>query len=281
MQLPSWLTLSRRARRNRRRLPQVPAIESLEDRTLLSLLWAYDSGIGHREFTTDDTATTIVVQVGSNGMVGVAGWGETVSAELVNTMSIATGGGDDAIDLSNVTELTFPSFSGEPDSLVITTGSGHDTIIGSGFDDTIEAGNGIDAISGGPGDDLIYGDRNDGGSGDDLIYGNDGDDRIFGGNGDDLIYGDAGEDSLLGGGGNDRIEGGTGRDLAHGGLDDDTILGEACSTLNAVTSQEPCDPSFDPSYNNTDPSLTHLMPYIKKLSFEGTSQFSVILLRSA
>ena len=92
MQLPSWLTLSRRARRNRRRLPLVPAIESLEDRTLLSLLWAYDSGTGHLEFTTDDDATTIVVQV-SDGVVGVAGWGETVSAELVNTMSIATGGG--------------------------------------------------------------------------------------------------------------------------------------------------------------------------------------------
>ena len=97
MQLPSWLTLSRRARRNRRRLPLVPVIESLEDRTLLSLLWAYDSGTGHLEFTTDDAATTIVVQVGSNGVVGVNGWGETVSAELVNTMSIATGGGDDAI----------------------------------------------------------------------------------------------------------------------------------------------------------------------------------------
>ncbi|GIT28405.1 MAG: hypothetical protein Ct9H300mP1_04510 [Planctomycetaceae bacterium] len=146
MQLPSWLTLSRRARRNRRRLPLVPVIESLEDRTLLSLLWAYDSGTGHLEFTTDDAATTIVVQV-SDGVVGVVGWGtlvtntgEVVSAELVNTMSITTGGGDDAINLSNVNELTFPSFSSEPDSLVITTGSGHDTIVGSGFDDTIEAG---------------------------------------------------------------------------------------------------------------------------------------------
>ena len=62
MQLPSWLTFSRRARRNRRRLPLVPVSESLEDRTLLSLLWAYDSGTGHLEFTTDDPATTIVVQ---------------------------------------------------------------------------------------------------------------------------------------------------------------------------------------------------------------------------
>ena len=47
MQLPSWLTLSRRARRNRRRLPLVPAIESLEDRVhhLITLRQAQDEAI--------------------------------------------------------------------------------------------------------------------------------------------------------------------------------------------------------------------------------------------
>ena len=58
MRLPTWLTLCRRARRNRRRLNPVPVVESLEDRTLLTLFWDFDPGIGHLEFTTDDASTS-------------------------------------------------------------------------------------------------------------------------------------------------------------------------------------------------------------------------------
>ena len=64
MRLPSWLTFCRRARRNRRRLSVVPAVELLEDRTLLTLFWTFDAGIGHLAFTTDDLAT-IAAQEGA------------------------------------------------------------------------------------------------------------------------------------------------------------------------------------------------------------------------
>ena len=78
MRLPSWLTLFRRARRNRRHLPQVPFVESLEDRTLLTLLWDFDPGTGHLAFTTDDVATTVIIQApAANSPIEVVGVGQT------------------------------------------------------------------------------------------------------------------------------------------------------------------------------------------------------------
>ena len=130
MRLPSWLALNRRARRPRRRSNTIPAVELLEDRTLLTLLWDFDPGTGHLEFTTDDLATMIIVQAPA-GTVEVVGWGPlidaglTVGAEDVVTMSITTGDGNDLVDLSAVNEITFPSMSSEPLSMVISTGSAY------------------------------------------------------------------------------------------------------------------------------------------------------------
>ena len=90
MRLPTWLTLCRRARRNRRRLNPVPVVESLEDRTLLTLFWDFDPGIGHLEFTTDDDSTTLTIQ-NQGGSVVAVGWGPTVAAADVISMSIETG----------------------------------------------------------------------------------------------------------------------------------------------------------------------------------------------
>ena len=82
MRLPSWLALYRRARRNRRRLSTIPAVELLEDRTLLTLLWwEFDPGTGHLEFTTDEVATSITVQA-SGGTVEVVGWGLLIGSEM-------------------------------------------------------------------------------------------------------------------------------------------------------------------------------------------------------
>ena len=99
MRLPTWLTLCRRARRNRRRLNPVPVVESLEDRTLLTIFWDFDPGIGHLEFTTDDASTTLTIQ-NQGGIVVVPGEGSIVPAADVVTMSVETGNGHDAIALA-------------------------------------------------------------------------------------------------------------------------------------------------------------------------------------
>lgn len=91
-----------------------------------------------------------------------------------------------------------------------------------GFDDTIDGGDGNDAIYGELGDDII-----NGGTGSDTIDGGIGDDTIDGGDGDDDIQGGAGVDSISGGAGFDYIDGGAGDDSILGGADDDTIIGGA------------------------------------------------------
>ncbi|MEM9477795.1 MAG: hypothetical protein AAGA71_21110 [Pseudomonadota bacterium] len=96
------------------------------------------------------------------------------------------------------------------------------SILGSGFDETLIAGDEADSIDGGAGDDEIYaGTANDvvaGNTGNDFVYGGAGDDTADGGSGDDTIYGGTGSDSISGGGG-------TGRDVVYAGTDNDTVDG--------------------------------------------------------
>ena len=62
-----------------------------------------------------------------------------------------------------------------------------------------------------------------GGGGDDEIYGGSGDDTLNGGAGDDTLYGGAGGDTLDGGAGDDALVGGPGGDSFTGGDGDDTV----------------------------------------------------------
>jgi Ca2+-binding RTX toxin-like protein len=133
---------------------------------------------------------------------------------------------------------------------VITGKNGGETLIGGSSNDTITGGTGNDRILTGDGSDLIDGgDGNDqingysttggaysywtyagtktisGGNGDDFIYGADGADSVNGGSGNDSIHGSSGSDSLEGGLGNDELFGGTGNDLISGGLGNDELYG--------------------------------------------------------
>lgn len=76
-----------------------------------------------------------------------------------------------------------------------------------------------DTISGGNGDDELYGL-----GGADLLHGDNGNDRLDGGDGADLVYGDNGSDTLLGGLGADTLIGGRGDDVLTGGAGADTFL---------------------------------------------------------
>ena len=81
---------------------------------------------------------------------------------------------------------------------------------------------GQDTVSGGEGDDLLWGH-----GGDDLLYGGEGNDTLLGGDGDDRLDGGAGDDVLIGGDEDDRLDGGAGDDVLDGGAGDDVLIGGA------------------------------------------------------
>jgi Ca2+-binding RTX toxin-like protein len=97
--------------------------------------------------------------------------------------------------------------------------------------------NGLDIITGGNTDDLIFGDDgNDqlkGGGGRDTLDGGWGDDQLFGEGDNDLLQGWQGKDELFGGAGNDILVGGSGADILNAydpnGVGLDTLLGGAGS----------------------------------------------------
>jgi Ca2+-binding RTX toxin-like protein len=114
-------------------------------------------------------------------------------------------------------------YSAAPGPSYITGTSGHDVILGSVFDDTIDARGGNDTVCGSTGHDTIYG-----GPGTDVIYGDgtasgaDTANNIFGGPGNDNLHGDIDADTLSGGPGADYLYGGpAGDDILFG--NDDSI----------------------------------------------------------
>ena len=78
---------------------------------------------------------------------------------------------------------------------------GSETIMGSRFDDVIDALGGNDHVEGREGDDLLKG-----GLGADRLYGRIGDDLLVGGEGDDRLEGGRGRDRLDGGSGERQVE---------------------------------------------------------------------------
>jgi Ca2+-binding RTX toxin-like protein len=104
----------------------------------------------------------------------------------------------------------------------VQTGSGNDTLSGTGQNDVIFSGAGNDWVNAGPGDDQVYGE-----AGNDMIHAGAGNDLAFGGDGNDTLNGGSGQDQLQGGAGDDLLDGGAGdaaTDLAFGGAGNDTFL---------------------------------------------------------
>jgi Ca2+-binding RTX toxin-like protein len=95
-------------------------------------------------------------------------------------------------------------------------GGGNDTILAaplaaSSCPEGCFLGVGSQTFEGGPGDDVVYGQR-----GNDKLRGGEGDDRLYGGIGDDLLEGGPGDDLLAGGFGADSIDGQGGNDYVRG-----------------------------------------------------------------
>ena len=159
--------------------------------------------------------------------------GGPIACSRIVEIDATTGGGDDVVDFSGITEefgkAVFPGF-GERTGAAAVTGLGNDRYIpsdkafnlffGEFGKDRATGGDVRDQLNGGPGNDRLRG-----GGGRDALIGNDGADRIFGGPGGDTISGNAGNDYLSGEEGGDVIGGGSGRDRLVGGRGRDRLIG--------------------------------------------------------
>lgn len=103
------------------------------------------------------------------------------SNQLFGVEELRSGSGNDDIDVS-----------GYPQGLVIKSGAGRDTIVGTPFNDFIFSGEGPDTVKAG--------------AGNDQVYGGDSGDVILGEAGDDWLHGERGNDTIVGGLGRDVIE---------------------------------------------------------------------------
>ncbi|QHQ34198.1 M10 family metallopeptidase C-terminal domain-containing protein [Algicella marina] len=99
----------------------------------------------------------------------------------------------------------------------VTTGSGADSVWGTGANNVINLGAGNDRAFGKNGNDTLIGLN-----GNDNLFGGQGNDSLRGGDGNDLLMGAAGNDNLQGHAGDDTLDGGWGNDIYNGGGGIDT-----------------------------------------------------------
>lgn len=189
-------------------------------------------------------------------VVTITGLTLACSGEIgVEGIRIFAGGGNDTIDLTTVTNATFPTIAhhtseGRGTHEVEANGDdGNDTLIGgplgerfndsfSDFDiggaDTVHGNGGEDKIRGTTANDNLFGDGGndviDVGEGADVAHGGPGKDSIHSTEFDkqpDKFYGEAGIDQLIGDAAPDFIDGGPGADFMDGGPGNDKMYGRA------------------------------------------------------
>lgn len=158
-------------------------LESLEDRTALSVTSAFVDSRGVLQMRANNAPTQVDLRV---------------SGSFV-TVSDKSNGLFVAFRASTVREMKFVG------------GNNNDVVVNwTGVRLVADGGHGHDFLAGGWGNDSL-----EGGSGNDHIYGNEGHDAVMGGWGQDLVSGGGGDDWVDGGAGDgfrDTLIGGTGRD---------------------------------------------------------------------
>lgn len=156
-----------------------------------------------------------------------------IAATLV---TVDSGDGDDDVTLGGMSSFrpTYSVVLGDGNDAGLEYKTEDSTIDGGAGDDEID---GLHAVLGGEGEDVIRGFELSGGDGDDELgppakfsrsdarnfgafHGDEGNDVIRGSEKapvDDLLFGDGGKDKLYGGGGRDKLNGGSGKDYCDGG----------------------------------------------------------------
>ncbi len=188
-----------------------------------------DGGAGDDEIHGDAGSDIFQGSAGNDQLYGGGDNDYFYIEDDEGTDTIDGGDGWDEFNVSQSTGGVTVTFTGNEAATYdfdATTAGGTFTDIedikGSNFADTIDASvttDGIKTYTYG-GDDTVTG-----GAGDDRIYGGDGDDTISGGAGSDQIYGDADDDTLDGGADTDFLYGGSGSDILRGGDGDDWLSG--------------------------------------------------------
>jgi Ca2+-binding RTX toxin-like protein len=211
------------------------------------------AGAGHDILRGGSGDDTLLAGDGDNDLSGgddndvlSAGAGDDVFGGGEGTDTVLLSGSDVTVDLrltiAQATGLGFDRFIGIEN---VTSGGGHDVLIGSDLDNVLKAGAGHDLLEGGQGNDRL-----DGGSGTDTArfggpagatvslllqrrpqdtggYGVDtlvGIENLEGGAGADVFTGDDGANRLAGHGGDDVLKGGRGDDTLEGGAGRNTAI---------------------------------------------------------
>ncbi|MBC7821609.1 MAG: hypothetical protein IAG10_32385, partial [Planctomycetaceae bacterium] len=218
MRIQSWLRrwTSLTAGRVRSRTQRWQPAEVLEPR-IVPTIKVTDSLVFVVTLTSSDAVS---IGVDENGKVTVDGISKNTLASKVKSLKVnCTGSFDNVVDLSGV-DASFSYLASKNLGVSVTLSGGHDFVLGSDLNDTLDGGDGDDTLSGGLGKDNI-----NGMAGVDLLTGDDGNDLLYGGNGDDDLDGGAGNDRLRGQNGNDIITGGDDNDTLEGFGGDDTLIG--------------------------------------------------------
>jgi Ca2+-binding RTX toxin-like protein len=166
-----------------------------------------------------------IIQLGAGITAGDIRFTSTGNNLLVHLMqgSVDTG---DVLVISNQSHSSSNTFTWVTSAIKLHGGGQIDLTTGWTLTDVM--GNSTTNLSGGRGNDIIYGlDGNDalyGNLGNDTLHGGEGNDALQGGDGDDILYGGEGNDTLQGGAGNDILDGGAGNDALNGGAGVDTYL---------------------------------------------------------
>ncbi len=241
MHFASWLDRVKKRfqspRRRVRRSPGCPAVESLEDRTLLSVTASFALG----DLTVvSDAGDAIEIRADGSSQVEILVNGSPytalppIPASMVGSILVQGGSDPNLIDLSTIDSSVFTGLT----SVVINGGDGNDTLLGTvDLNDTLIGGDGADILTGqsgsnlidaGDGNDIITGGDETAGAGDSIL-GGDGKDSIASGDGDDTIDAGDGDDTVDSGAGGDFVDGGIGNDSLLAASGDDTVTGGAAA----------------------------------------------------
>ena len=178
----------RKGTRRRPRQPLARQLETLEDRSLLSI--SFNPASGSLNIVGTAAADTAEVSSPSAGVLRAS----LTTASETETQDFA---------LADVNLVVFSGADGDDEFTNLTGVSANAS--GNGGDDTLIGGSGPDTLKGDSGDDLVSGSL-----GNDSLKGGSGNDVLLGGAGDDELQGESDDDQLSGKSGNDTIEGGSG-----------------------------------------------------------------------
>ncbi len=138
---------------------------------------------------------------GDDVVLGSAGDDSLVGGDGTNTLDYSGAGAPVTVDLAgaraNGADIGSDTVSGFG---VVNTGTGADSVVGTGAAETLNGGAGGDTITGGGGADSIIG-----GAGNDSLSGGADSETIDGGVNNDTIVGSLGNDTLIGGDGRDGL----------------------------------------------------------------------------